>query len=279
MNVSPQSFLIPQVLQSVKFSTWFSKKSLAGSDVYPVYSKDVRTFECFPKNSLGLWGSNVWMKLRSSPLPDVPTISAQCYLPQFLHWTQIVQVGLFPHQRIPNVTSQKHLRGPSALPSGLSPAPPCPRSLWGHPRPHFRSTSLLHHHGCLSEIHTRSCLLAPGGTSKLSICHSWTPRAATQGPSLAPAEPLSLWVFLPLTSCVFDLHLLGWGFSSLKSQLRHYVFMALPDHPRLTNHCLPPALGHTWLLWEYLSWWDSCFFTQLCSPEQGVIWRWSQILN
>ena len=54
MNVPPKSVLIPQVLQSVKFGTWFSKKSLAGSDVYPVHSKDVRTFECFPKNSPGL---------------------------------------------------------------------------------------------------------------------------------------------------------------------------------------------------------------------------------
>ena len=50
----PKSFLIPQLLQSVKFGTWFSEKSLAGSDVYPVHSEDVRTFECFPKNSLGL---------------------------------------------------------------------------------------------------------------------------------------------------------------------------------------------------------------------------------
>ena len=207
----------------------------------------------------------------SSPMPDVPTISAQCYLPQFLHWAQIAQVGLVPLQQIANVTSQKHLRGPSAVPSGLSVASPRPRSPWGHPRPHFRSTSLLHHHGCLSEIHTRSSSLAPGGTSKLFICHGWTPRAATQGPSLAPAESLSLWVFLPLTSRVFDLRLLGWGFSSLKSHRRHYVFMALPDHPRLTNHSLPSALGHTWLLWEHLSRWDSCLFTQLCSPEQGVI--------
>ena len=207
----------------------------------------------------------------SSPLPDVPTISAQCCLPQFLHWARIAQVGLFPHQQIPNITSQKHLRGPSSLPSGLSPASPRPRSLWGHPCPHFHSMSLLHHHGCLSEIHIRSSSIAPGGTSKLFICHGWTPRAATQGPSLAPAESLSRWVFLPLTSSVFDLHLLGGGFSSLVSQLRHFVFMALPDHPRLTDHSLPPALGHTWLLGEHLSRWGSCLFTPLCSPEQGVI--------
>lgn len=94
----------------------------------------------------------------------------------------------------PKCHISKHLRGPSALlwvesSTALSQVPVGPS------RPHFRSTSLLHHHGCLSEA-TRSSSLAPGGTSKLFICHSWTPRAATQGPSLAPAEPLNLWVFL-----------------------------------------------------------------------------------
>lgn len=125
-------FLIPQVLQSVKFSTWFSKESLAGSDVYPVYSKDVRTFECFPRT---VWVSEDQTCVNETPALHPCLTSPQSLCPVlpssvFLHWTQIVQaLDSFPHQQIPNVTSQKHLRGPSALPSGLSP-PPCPRSLW-----------------------------------------------------------------------------------------------------------------------------------------------------
>ena len=83
-----------------------------------------------------------------------------------------------------------------------------------------------------------------------------------------PLQPVGLSV---LDFLCFDFHILGWDFSSLKSQLRHHVFKALPDHPRLTDHSLPPAPGNTWLLWQHLSRWGSCLSAPLHPPGQGML--------